>query len=530
MIDTPLIDVLVVGAGPVGLTLAIDLARRGIDCRIIDKAATYAIGSRARGVSPRTQEIFEDLGALESLRTYAAPPLPMRFFDADNKLVREIDPTASAAASPLRSAPYYPLMIGQQHLEAVLREVLASYDLHVEMGCALISFTHHPDYVVASVQHGSETEDIRARFLVGCDGGHSTVRKCAGIAFLGETWEDDYTFFGNVSVSGLEPSCWYSWSDPTRGSLHLQPMLRDDNWFFGAAVKPDQQGELPSPSLEALQRLFDERVGLPGVRFSNPTWLSIWRPNIRMVERYRSERVFLAGDAAHVHSAAGGQGMNTGIQDAYNLGWKLALALDGGPEDLLDTYQAERLPVAQGVLASTSARHRAFRQVDPGGKSTGAEALNNLLSGKDRFGDITQLSITYRGSPLACDLDDTTGIRAGDRAPDAPCIYADSGDQVRLFDLFRGTHFTLLGFSDQPVPQLPDKYLRYLRVYAVLHGGNTSDTDQHTLIDCDGHAHNAYGIAGDALILVRPDGYIGLTGANTDQEQIIDYLGTVTER
>src|SRR5262249_27842844 len=159
--------------------------------------------------------------------------------------------------------------------------------------------------------------------------------------------EDDHTFFANVSVSGLEPNCWYSWSDPAKGTVHLQPMLRDDNWFFAAAVKPDEQGQLPSPSLETIQRLFDERVRLAGVRFSNATWISIWRPNIRMVERYRSSRVLLAGDAAHVHSAAGGQGMNTGVQDAYNLGWKLALALRGAPDSLLDTYQAERLPVAQ---------------------------------------------------------------------------------------------------------------------------------------------------------------------------------------
>jgi hypothetical protein len=143
---------------------------------------------------------------------------------------------------------------------------------------------------------------------------------------------------------------------------------------------------------------------------------------------------------------------------------------------------------------------------------------------------ITQLGITYRGSPLARDLDDRTGIRAGDRAPDAPCVYATSGEKVRLFDLFRGTHFTLLVFGEQPVPPLPGVSNGSLRSYTITRIGSTTAISAHTLVDSDGYASHAYGITNDALILVRPDGYIGLTGGNTDSQPIIDYLRYVTGR
>jgi hypothetical protein len=236
-----------------------------------------------------------------------------------------------------------------------------------------------------------------------------------------------------------------------------------------------------------------------------------------MVDRYRAGRIFLAGDAAHFHSAAGGQGLNTGVQDAYNLGWKLAQVLPGAPDNLLDTYQAERLPVAEGVLATTSIRHREYQR-------DFSQAVNTLIAGKETFADPSQLSITYRGGRLSRDLDDATGIRAGDRASDAVCVRAGSDEQVRLFDLFRGTHFTLLVFGDQPVPQLPAVYDGSLRAYTIARSDNTTAISDQTLVDSDGQAYRAYGIRGSALILVRPDGYIGLTGRSPGQESIIDYL------
>ncbi len=524
MNDLTTVEVLIVGAGPVGLTLAIDLASRGVAFRIIDKATTHAVGSRARGISPRTQEIFEDLGVMKSVVACAAPILPMRFYDADGNLVREIDPTANPAAAPTPDKPYRaPLMVSQTDTEAILRQRLAVFGYETEMGCALVSFVQENDCVMATIQHGDEVETILTHYLVGCDGGHSMVRKIGNFSFLGETWDDTHQLFANVCVTGLAPDYWYSWSLEGVGSVMLQPM-RDGQWFFAAPAVPTEKGELPAASLETLQSLVDVAVKSPKIELSEPTWITIWRPNIRMVDHYRNGRVLLAGDAAHVHSAAGGQGMNTGIQDAYNLGWKLAHVLRGAPDSLLDTYQLERLPIAKGVLDSTSNRHKAFKQADADGKTTGVKALTNLVTGKDPFADVSQLSIAYRESSLSVNFDEATGIRAGDRAPDAPCIRVSDGKPMRLFDAFQGIHFSLLSFSDQSAPCLPHQYHTDVQTYSICSSGDVAEPNDHMLIDCEGLARKAYGIAGDALILVRPDGYVGLTADGSNPQPVLDYL------
>ncbi|GHO46986.1 FAD-dependent monooxygenase [Ktedonospora formicarum] len=522
MTEISLIDVLIVGAGPVGMTLAIDLARRGVSCRIIDRAENYPIGTRARSISPRSQELFADLGVVDALSAATEVPLPWCFYDRNGNVVREV----FVPQTPQTPTIPYPgdLNISQQHTEAILRERLEAVGLHVELDHTFTHFTQYEDHVVASVQHAGTVKEIRARYLVGCDGGGSAVRKSAGISFLGATWEERFALFGNLHVDGLDATRCHFWTHPTRGLLSLSPMPRSDTWFFTAPITPDEHGVFSTPTVETFQTIFDERVGKPGVRFSNPTYLSIYHVNIRMVDSYRRGRVFLAGDAAHVHSPAGGQGMNTGVQDAYNLGWKLALALRGAPDTLLETYQAERLPVARELLTTTTIRLQSWGQADAEGNSAGVHSIANRLEGKDAFSDTTQLGIHYRESTLSWNRTTTTDIRAGDRAPDAPCLHEKRREHIRLFDVFQGTHFTLLAFGKQPLPQLPSAYQNNLRMYTITRPGNTATASHQTLIDSEGHAHRAYGVHGDALILVRPDGYIGLTGERSEFGSILLYL------
>ncbi|MFI2363640.1 FAD-dependent monooxygenase [Promicromonospora sp. NPDC019610] len=505
-------EVLVVGAGPVGLALACDLARRGVGVRIIDRAATHPVGTRARGVRARTQEVFEDLGVLGRLTEHAEAPTPTRFYDTAGNVVRE---AVLYDAPPVPGAPYPgSLMVGQQHTEAALRERLAALGTRVELGTELVALDQDGAGVTASVlvdgRVDGARQEIRARYLVGCDGGGSTVRKRAGISFLGETWDRQRMLFGNLAVDGLDDSVAHMWAQGPDGMLTLSPMPRSGTWFFTAPLPADDDQEASAASVETFAEIFAQRVGLPGVRFHDPVYLSVYQANIRMVDRYREGRVLLAGDAAHVHTPAGGQGMNTGVQDAYNLGWKLARVLRGAPEALLDTYEEERLPVAEHVLASTTARGRSWAGTDTARVS---ERMVGAFQGRDPFSDVSQLGVTYRGSSLARDLDEALGVRAGDRAPDARVVDPATGDSVRLFDLFRGTHLTLLVFGSRPVPPVDDGAYGEVHVHRIPPGGE---------------AHDLYGVDRDGLVLVRPDGYVALAGGDWDDRTVSDYLGRLS--
>ncbi len=514
------IDVLIIGAGPVGLTLASSLARCGVAVRIIEQAATMQHEVRAKALKPRTEEIFEDLGVLEQMHVRGQRNLLMRFYKRE-QLIREIDHASDAANQPTPGMPYRgSFWIGQNNTQAVLQESLAQKNIQVEFDSHLSALTQQADCVLAQVIHTGETETIQARYLVGCDGGHSVIRHIGGFSFLGETLEQEWYLNAGIEVKGLDPHYGHYWMDAPEGIVGFTYMRYDHRWVFQARLSSDTH----DLSLEACQHIFDERAGMAGVQLSDLRWASIWHPNIRMVDHCRLGRIFLAGDAAHVHSAAGGQGMNTGIGDAYNLGWKLAAVLQGAPDALLDTYQAERLPVAQAVLASTTVTHKKLTLPNSGN----SQNYINLTSGKDT--DLSQLDIAYRGSPLASDLDDATGIRAGDRAPDSPFIFSSKGQRGRLFELFRGTHFTLLTFADRPALHLPDSYKDIVHTYTISRGGDDTDSSACTLFDIDGYVYHFYGIKRDALVLVRPDGYVGLTAGSFDALPIIDYLHKVTGR
>jgi 2-polyprenyl-6-methoxyphenol hydroxylase-like FAD-dependent oxidoreductase len=474
-------SVLVAGAGPTGLTLACDLARRGVAVRIIDKLPEFPRGSRGKGLSQRTLEVLDDLGVVDETLASGVTHLLFRKYRR-SEVLSEVDPYAGAEPTP--DVPYpVGLIIPQWRVEEILRARLAEFGVTVEPGAELVGFKQAGDSVVAEIGAGGS---IEADYLVGCDGGRSGIRKALGVSFEGSTPDTQLMVIGDVEADGLSRDCWHQWF-AADGAIMLCPLPGTDKFQLQASPEMDAEGQPLPPTLERFQQTFDRVAGLPGVRFANPTWLSTYRVNVRMVDRLRVGRVFLAGDAAHVHPIAGGLGMNTGIQDAYNLGWKLGL----GSDRLLDTYNEERLPIAAWLLDFTSELLAVIMDAIkvPGG---GLDAGRAPESG--------QLLLGYPWSRLSRSTVDGP-VQGGDRAPDAPCRDADSGEPVRLFDVFRGPRFTLLELA-----------------------GATVTAGDRRLLDDEGHARRAYG--DNRLVLVRPDGYVGLVA--TDREAVSDYLRDLT--
>jgi 2-polyprenyl-6-methoxyphenol hydroxylase-like FAD-dependent oxidoreductase len=458
-------EVLVVGAGPTGLTLACDLARRGVAVRVIDRAEQFPYGSRGKGLSPRSLEVFDDLGVIDRLLAAGTTHLPHRRYRGA-EIVAEVDPEAGVMPTP--DIPYpVGLLIPQWQVERILRERLADFGVAVELGAELRTISPDADGVTATVDETT----IRARYLVGCDGGHSTVRKELGLRLHGHTPEVQLMAVGDVEVEGLGRDAWHQWLTGA-GGIMLCPLPGTDAFQVQAAHELGPDGEPLPPTLATFQRTFDRFAGVPGVRLHHLTWRSSYRVNVRMVDRLRVGRVFLAGDAAHVHPIAGGLGMNTGLQDAYNLGWKLGFVLAGhASPELLDTYDEERLPIASRLLDITS---DVLDVVLTAIKETGG----GLDAAASR--DLSQLQLGYRWSRLSRDLRSRSGgLQPGDRAPDASL----PGTPNRLFDLFRGPDFTRLGAGEAP---------------------------------------GAYGP--DTQVLVRPDGYIGLIADAGDESAIPEYL------
>jgi 2-polyprenyl-6-methoxyphenol hydroxylase-like FAD-dependent oxidoreductase len=503
--------VLIVGAGPTGLTLAIELARRGAGVRIVDAAPAPHRESRGKGLQPRTLEVLEDVGVTERVLATGTTRLPFRkYFDGAH--VNDTDPFADARPTP--DAPYERgVLIGQWQVEELLRERLAEFGVGVESGTEVTGFEQDEDGVTAVLADG---ERIRAGHLVGCDGGRSRVRKAMGVRFDGTTDETQSMVVGDVEAEGISRDVWHQWFASDGSGVMLCPMPGTNSFQFQAGPELDAGGDPLPPSLEGFQRIFDRYAQVPGITLTDPTWLSLWRVNVRMVDRMRVGRVFLAGDAAHIHPIAGGLGMNTGIQDAYNLGWKLALATAGqaGP-GLLDTYEEERLPVAAWTLGITSDLYARVREAvkEPG---TGVEAAAPPPMGTG-----------YRWSSLAAPatIGDPAVLRPGDRAPDAPCLDA-SGHPVRLFQVYADPRFTLLGFGAEvadAVGKLAVGHEDLLQAFTVDGGDGGGDLHDH-----EGHARRAYGIeaSAPALVLVRPDNHIALL--TRDPAEIADYLTQIT--
>ncbi|MEU8892396.1 FAD-dependent monooxygenase [Streptomyces sp. NPDC048442] len=465
------VEVLIVGAGPTGLALACELARRGVRTLVAERADRLFPGSRGKGMQPRTMEVFDDLGVVGAVLAAGGPaPVGMAWREGGERIgaYDMFESTAQTEAEPYCGRPW---MLPQWRTQEILHGRLEELGGSVQFSCPVSELMQDGDGVSVRFDDGST---LRASYVVAADGGRSTVRAALGIRMDGESVDPAPMLVADVRLrpDALDRDNWHFFAEAPDGLLTLCPLPGTGD--FQLMARYASEGSTPDTSTAGVRQLIAQRTHLSAEDVTDVLWTSDFRPRAALAERFREGRVFLAGDAAHVHSPAGGQGLNTSVQDAYNLGWKLGQVLRYGADPaLLDTYEAERRPVAVAMLGLSTRVHH----------------------GQERRGAATQqMGIGYRGGPLAVGAAGV--LEAGDRAPDAVL----PGGAGRLFDALRGPHFTLLavgnpaaGSADPDLDSYERDWLRTLHVPTLA----------------------AYG---DGLFLVRPDGYLAWAGKSAGGE------------
>lgn len=481
--------VLIAGAGPVGLTLANELTRHGIAVRIVDKNAERTDKSKALVLWSRTLELFDDAG-------YAKDFLPAGMRASGARISNGRETVAQITFDSIDSRFPYALMIPQNESERVLEQKLEGSGVKVERRTELTDFTDTGAGVEAALKKADgSTEAVSADWLVGCDGAHSTVRHGLGFAFEGSTLESDWILADGEAV-GLEPKDKLHIFWHRDGILAFFPIV-GDRWRVVADLGVAKDGgKRADPTLEEVNALLKLR-GSPGIAMSNPHWLAAFRINERKVRDYRKGRVFLAGDAAHIHSPAGGQGMNTGMQDAFNLAWKLALVIEGAAKpSLLDSYSVERSGVGEIVLRNAGRLTEAATMRNPvaqGLRNTIVKFATGFPAIRHKVADqLTEMDIAYPNSPLTVKNGHAeNGPKSGERWADR--LPAGAG----------GMKFTVLGPADV-VQDLAAKFPKLVTTAPAKEPGHKT-----------------------SLRVIRPDGYVGFAGSARDAGKAEAYFAAL---
>ncbi len=531
------VQVLVTGAGPAGLTAAVELRRRGVDCRIIDELAEPVHYAKAVGVQPRTLEIFEGMGIVRPALDESIQ-LRGQIVFAEGREVLRMD------LPQLRDVPFGFVGIPQYATERVLASRLQELGTHVERGVRLISFTQDPDGVTATLEEAGRTTNLRAAYLIGADGAHSVVRRTLGLSFEGDAFAEEY-MLGDVEVDWSMPQGYgvrstRKLNDGTNDLLVAIPLRGDNRYRMSmlAGLNLTTTGDQPGapadgvehgfeggrkPTLQDIQVVIDRLAPEPATA-RNLRWSSVFRISHRIVDRYSVGRVFVAGDAAHIHPPTGAQGMNTGIQDAHNLAWKLVLAVSGkASATLLESYDAERRPVGEEVVGRTVRSAR---------EGIGADSDDPTFVIRRE----AQLLIDYDDSPITAGPEDVTPF-PGTRAPDARGLTrAAVTDPFRLFTVLGRDRHTILGYAgdgttliaieaavDAAVQGSHDEMDPYL---VAAPDADTSRSLIPVLRDDAGQFAAAYHATDSQVFVLRPDGYLGFRGSAQDLESLGSYLRT----
>jgi 2-polyprenyl-6-methoxyphenol hydroxylase-like FAD-dependent oxidoreductase len=513
-------DVLIIGAGPTGLMLANQLARRGVKPRIIDHHSGPAQQSRAMAVQARTMEIYSKMGIIEKSLALGERATAANMW-ANGRWTARI-PVGDIGQS---LSPYpFVLMLGQDDNELIMGEKLRELGVTVEWNTELTAIEQHPDRVDVTLKlPDGTTQRITAAWVAGCDGSRSPVRELSGIKFPGAPYEHTFFVADTEAMGSMKPGELnvYLWKD----GFHLFfPMRGKDRWRV-IGILPKHLRQRDDLTFEDVVPAIQQEAGT-NLSFKACHWFSTYRIYHRAAEHFRDRRCFLLGDAAHIHSPAGAQGMNTGLQDAYNLAWKLALVVQGrAGAALLDTYEQERIPVAKRLLETTD---RAFQLIVADGwlgslfrtrilANVAARAMKFERVRKFAFRTIAQIGISYPASSLSQALPGLPkdAPTAGDRFPWMRLKLEPNGQTVDLFEYLDDTKFNLLMSGQAPIsPDAFDDLSDLLRIHAVAADpANAAELARAK-------------VPQPSFYLLRPDGHVGLCGTRLEVADVKRYLAT----
>jgi 2-polyprenyl-6-methoxyphenol hydroxylase-like FAD-dependent oxidoreductase len=555
--------VLVVGAGPTGLTMACVLAMHGVPCRVIDRGDARSSTSKAIAVQPRSLEVWESLGVLDAALAIGRRLHGANVYSGGKRLVHVGFDGVDCPFPFILSLP-------QAESERVLERHLETLGIRVERRTRLVSMSQVDDGVIATLDTPQGEARMLTRWLIGCDGAHSTVRKLLEVPFEGTKSEEAFVL-GDVAIDWALPNDEVHAFFSPDGILAAIPLPGEHRWRIVADVS--SSGEVPAaPDLARLEAIAAARSSVP-LRLSDMGWTSGFCIHRRIVPSYRHGAIFLAGDAAHVHSPAGGQGMNTGMQDAWNLGWKLALVHKGaGRPSLLDSYSVERHPIAAATLQGTDLATRVVTM-----RSAVTRELRDRIGGflanlepvqQRMIAAATELSLDYRRSPIVGEhrlplarhaviadrrteapsmsdwFDFGAAPSAGDRAPDVEFTTGEDVGETprRLFDVLRSTKHSALLFDGAAATaegyqnletiarRIRARYGKHVNVHVVVPHATAPkalEWDGSTLLDGHRALHRRYGAGSECLYMVRPDGYIGYRSQPAQVEPVMAHLSTI---
>lgn len=532
------IDVLIVGAGPTGLLLASVLARYGVTLRLIDKNPYPSRTSKALTVFARTLEIFDQLGIAETAISRGRKLSEFQMY-ANGK------PLAQMSLTDIDSCFPFVLCLPQSETEHLLETSLETFGVRVERSLTFTGLTQDDQGVTATLcRADGQSETCETKWLIGCDGARSTVREVTGLT-QPSTSLDTTIDLADVQLDWALPPDQFRIFYAEDGVVGVVPLPQVNYWRLIVSLPPDTEPSA-APNIDFLEQVMIQRSHHT-VHLSHPIWTSRFSIRQRMVESVRNQRVLVAGDALSSHSPLGGQGMNAGLQDAYNLAWKLALVIQNkASEELLDSYEAERKPVSKALLSTTGRATRIMLIQNP--------ILQHLRHTALRFGSrfnvvqhrianlLSELTVNYRNSPIVQkDAFSSFGVsgklQAGDRAPDV--VLQAGENSLRLLQVLSPLKHTLLLFSGQnpsstdiaklsefaqaAEQQFPDLIAAHL-ICLTEPNPEAVKWGRSFLLDATGEGHRRYCTQNICLYLIRPDGYIGFHSPSPEISQLNTYL------